>query len=108
MLKVLVSCANGTGTSLMMKKTTENVLKSLEIKDFDIQTCALSGCEHSAVNYDIIFCPVNFIDMFKEAIDKGVKVIGIKNVLSEPEFKQKLEESGYLEDLKNFLLYNNE
>ena len=93
MLKVLVSCANGTGTSLMMKKTTENVLKSLEIKDFDIQTCALSGCEHSAVNYDIIFCPVNFIDMFKE-------VIGIKNILSEDEFKQKLNDSGYLEDLK--------
>ena len=101
MLKVLVSCANGTGTILMMKKTTENVLKSLEIKDFDIQTCALSGCEHSAVNYDIIFCPVNFIDMFKEAIDKGVKVIGIKNILSEDEFKQKLNDSGYLEDLKN-------
>ncbi len=39
--------------------------------------------------------------MFKESIEKGVKVIGIKNVLSEPEFKQKLEESGYLEDLKN-------
>lgn len=38
--------------------------------------------------------------MFKEAIDKGVKVIGIKNILSEDEFKQKLNDSGYLEDLK--------
>jgi len=32
--------------------------------------------------------------------EKGVKVIGIKNILSEDEFKQKLEESGHLEDLK--------
>lgn len=101
MLKVLVACANGTGTSLMMKITAENSLKSLELKDFNVHTCALSGCEHTASDYDLIFCPVNFIDMFKEAIDKGVKVIGIKNVLSESEFKQKLEESGFLEDLKN-------
>lgn len=100
MLKVLVSCANGMATSLMMKNTAEKVLKSLEFENFDISTCALSGCEHTAINYDLIFCPVNFIDMFKEAIEKGVKVIGIKNILSEDEFKQKLEESGYLEDLK--------
>lgn len=101
MLKVLVSCANGTGTSLMMKITAENSLKSLEIKDFDIHTCALSGCEHTATNYDLIFCPVNFMDVFKDAMNKGVKVIGIKNILSEDEFKQKLKESGYLDDLKN-------
>lgn len=101
MLKVLVSCVNGTGTSLMMKTTAENSLKSLEIKDFDIHTCALSGCEHTATNYDLIFCPVNFMDVFKDAMNKGVKVIGIKNILSEDEFKQKLKESGYLDDLKN-------
>ena len=101
MLKVLVACANGTGTSLMMKTTAENSLKSLEFGEFDVHSCALSGCEHTATNYDLIFCPVNFIDVFKEASNKGVKVIGIKNVLSEEEFKKKLEESGYLEDLKN-------
>lgn len=104
MLKVLVSCANGTGTTLMMKTTAEKSLKSLEIKDFDIHTCALSGCEHTATDYDLIFCPVNFTDIFKGAIEKGVKVIGIKNILSEDEFKQKLEESGYLEDLRNNII----
>lgn len=101
MLKVLVSCANGTGTSLMMKIAVENALKSLDLNDFNIHTCALSGCEKSASDYDLIFCPVNFMDVFKDAIDKGVKVIGIKNVLSESELKQRLNESGYYEDLKN-------
>ena len=101
MLKVLVACANGSGTSLMMKMTAEKSLKSFGIKDFDIHHCALSEGKSTAYNYDLVFCPLNFIDMFKETIDKGVKVVGIKNVLSESEFKQKLEESGYLEDLKN-------
>ncbi len=101
MLKVLVACANGSGTSLMMKMTAEKALKSLGINGANVHHCALSEGKSTAVNYDLVFCPLNFIDMFKESIEKGVRVIGIKNVLSEPEFKQKLNESGYLEDLKN-------
>lgn len=101
MLKVLVSCANGSGTSLMMKMTAEKSLKSLGFNDFSVHHCALAEGKSTALNYDLVFCPLNFIDMFKEAIGKGAKVVGIKNVLSEPEFKQRLEESGYLEELKN-------
>ncbi|OEJ14130.1 PTS ascorbate transporter subunit IIB [Brachyspira hampsonii] len=101
MLKVLVSCANGSGTSLMMKMTAEKALKGLGINGVNVHHCALSEGKSTAINYDLVFCPLNFIDMFKDSIDKGVRVIGIKNVLSEPEFKQKLSESGYLEDLKN-------
>ena len=101
MLKILVSCANGVATTLMMKNTVEKVLKSLGFEDFNITTCSLSNCEHEAIDYDLIFYPINFTDKLKEAIDKGVKAIGIKNILSEDEFKQKLEESGCLEYLKN-------
>ena len=101
MLKVLVSCANGSGTSLMMKMTTEKALKSLGINNANVHHCALSEGKSTAINYDLVFCPLNFLDMFKDAIDKGIRVIGIKNVLSEPEFKTKLEESGYLEELNN-------
>ena len=101
MVRVLVSCANGSGTSLMMKMTAEKSLKSLGFKDFDVHHCALSEGKSTAINYDLVFCPLNFIDMFKESIEKGIKVIGIKNVLSESELKQRLNESGYYEDLKN-------
>ena len=48
----------------------------------------------------MIFCPVAFVDDFKHAEEKGIKVIAIKNILSQDEFKQKLESSGYLEELK--------
>lgn len=101
MLKVLVACANGSGTSLMMKMTAERALKALGIEGFNVHHCALSEGKSTAINYDLVFCPLNFLDMFKDAIDKGVKVIGIKNVLSEPEFNTKLTESGYLEELKS-------
>ena len=101
MLKVLVACANGSGTSLMMKMTAEKALKNLGFTSVDVHHCALAEGKSTAINYDLVFCPLNFLDMFKDAMDKGCKVIGIKNVLSEPEFKQKLNESGYLEDLKN-------
>ena len=82
MLKVLIVCANGTGTSLMMKEKAQMSLIKLE-------------------DYDLIFCHMTFVDNFKYAEKKGIKVIGINNILSEEEFKQKLESSGYLEELKN-------
>lgn len=100
MIKALVSCANGSGTSLMMKMTVEKALKSLGIQFSEVHHCALSEGKSTAANYDIVFCPLNFIDMFKDAIAKGVKVIGIKNVLSEAEIKEKIQSSGFLEDLK--------
>lgn len=100
MIKVLVSCANGSGTSLMMKMTVEKALKALDIKFSEVHHCALSEGKSTAINYDIVFCPLNFMDMFKDAIAKGVKVIGVKNVLSDAEIKEKLQNSGYLEDLK--------
>ncbi len=40
MVRVLVSCANGSGTSLMMKMTAEKSLTSRGFKDFDVHHCA--------------------------------------------------------------------
>lgn len=99
MIKVLISCANGAGTSLMMKMRAEKVFESLGIK-IDIHHCSLSEGKSSAGNYDICFCPLNFVDMFKDAAEKGTVVLGIKNVISEAEMKEKLLASGYLERLK--------
>ncbi|WP_300367441.1 PTS sugar transporter subunit IIB [Brachyspira sp.] len=99
MLKVLVACANGAVTSLMMKEKAKKALTDLGIENMEIDHCDLNGCKIG--NYDLVFCPSNFYDKFSSVLDKGSKLIGIKNVLSENEFKQKLEESGYLEELKN-------
>lgn len=94
MLNILVACANGAGTSLMMKMTTEKVIKALDLKVAKLHHCSLSEGKSAATQFDIVFCPLNFITMFKDAEAKGVKVIGLKNVLSQAEMEQKLKEAG--------------
>ena len=93
MLNILVCCANGAGTSLMMKMTTEKVVKSLGIKVGKLHHCSLSEGKSSATQFDVVFCPLNFISMFKEAEAKGVHVIGLKNAMSQAEMEEKLKAS---------------
>lgn len=92
--KIIVSCANGAGTSLMMKMTVEKVCKELGIDVQTIHHCALSEGKSSASSYDIAFIPLNFIDMYKDAEKAGTIVIGLRNVLSAAEVKEKLIEKG--------------
>lgn len=97
MLNILVCCANGSGTSLMMKITAEKVVKSLNIKVGKLHHCSLSEGKSAAVQFDVVFCPLNFIDMFKDAKAKGIHIIGLRNVLSQAEMEEKLKASGALE-----------
>ncbi|SBV92381.1 Phosphotransferase system lactose/cellobiose-specific IIB subunit [uncultured Eubacteriales bacterium] len=97
MLKLLVSCANGAGTSLMMKMTVENATKALNLAVSEIHHCALSEGVSSATQYDVVFCPLNFVDMYKNATAKGVTVLGLRNVLSQAEVEEKLKASGLVE-----------
>ncbi|MDR1915194.1 MAG: PTS sugar transporter subunit IIB [Synergistaceae bacterium] len=97
-LKVLVACANGAGTSLMMKLSFERAAKSLKLAIQNVHHCALSEAKSSAPGYDVLMIPQNFIDMFKHAMESGVSVIGLRNVLSEAEIKEKLLASGLVEN----------
>lgn len=97
MIKILVCCANGSGTSLMMKMTAEKVIKALDLKVGKLHHCSLSEGKSAAVQFDVVFCPLNFIDMFKDAKSKGIHVIGLRNVLSQTEMEEKLRESGVLD-----------
>lgn len=94
MLNILVCCANGAGTSLMMKMTTEKVIKSLNINVGKLHHCSLSEGKSAATQFDVVFCPLNFVDMFKDAKAKGVTVIGLRNVMSQKEMEERLLESG--------------
>jgi PTS system ascorbate-specific IIB component len=94
MLNILVACANGAGTSLMMKMTVDKVVKALNLKVGRLHHCSLSEGKSMAPQFDVVFCPLNFITMFKDAEAKGVKVIGLRNVLSQQEMQEKLEASG--------------
>ena len=86
MLNIMVCCANGAGTSLMMKMTADKVVKALNIKVGKMHHCSLSEGKSAATQYDIVFCPLNFIDMFKDPRREETEVIVkeiIKQVLTE-------------------------
>lgn len=92
MLKIMVSCANGAGSSLMIKMKVQKIFDDLNIKT-DIHHCPISEGKNASVNYDVVFTALNFVDMFEDAAKKGVKVIGIKNITSEKEIKEKIIEN---------------
>ena len=95
--KILVACANGAGTSLMMKMTAERVTQKLNMGVEKIHPCALSEGVSSARQYDIVFAPLNFLNMYDDAAKAGVTVIGLRNVLSDAEMEEKLKETGAAE-----------
>ncbi len=94
MIRIVVCCANGAGTSLMMKMTLEKAVKKLGIAVSNMHHCSLSEGKSAATSYDVLMCPLNFISMFADAEKKGVKVIGLRNVLSQKEMEEKLTEAG--------------
>jgi PTS system ascorbate-specific IIB component len=90
-MKVLVSCANGSGTSLMMRKSVEKALKSLKIPVTRIHHCAISEGKSTAGQYDAVFVPLNFLQMFEGAKSKGVTVVGVKNVMNAKEISDRVQ-----------------
>lgn len=93
-MKIMSACANGSGTSLMLARTAK---KALEQLGYDVTTSdhtSVSEARGTARNYDIVFTSLPFVHMFDEAKQKGAEIIGIKNVMSVPEVKQKVEASG--------------
>lgn len=95
-LKFLVCCANGAGSSLMAQLALEKVLKKNNITPAKVHHCPLSEGKSSALQYDVVVCVQNFVNMFGDAAKKGVKIVGLKNVMSSPEIEAKLKENGII------------
>lgn len=95
-LSFMVCCANGAGSSLMMKMTMQKVLDKTGIKPLKIHHCALSEGKTAAMQYDVVFCAQNFVSMFKSAREKGTTVIGLRNIMSAQEMEEKMREHGIL------------
>ena len=96
-LKFMVCCANGAGSSMMMKMTLQKVLKKVNITPGRLHHCALSEGKSSATQFDVVLCAQNFANMFKDAEKKGVKVIPLRNIMSAQEIEEKLKEHGVIE-----------
>ncbi|MDR2784788.1 MAG: PTS sugar transporter subunit IIB [Treponema sp.] len=95
-LKILVACANGAGTSLMMKMSVEKATGELGLPVDKIHHCAMAEGKSSASQYDIAFVPLNFVSMFKDAEKQGTTIIGLRNVLSADEVKEKLQQTDFV------------
>lgn len=93
-MSFLVCCANGAGSSLMMKMTMQKVLTKLNIKPGRVHHCALSEGKSAAAQFDVVFCAQNFTNMFKDAEKKGTIVIGLRNIMSMQEMEEKMKEHG--------------
>ena len=98
MAKILACSANGYGTGLMMKMTLDKVI---EICGFKVEEDAFNSIMEGrkiAAQYDIVLCPVNYVDMFEDAAAKGTVVLGLNNVMAQGEMTEALENCGI--DLK--------
>lgn len=96
-MSFLVCCANGAGSSLMMKMTMQKVLDKVGLKPGKIHHCALSEGKSAASQFDVVFCAQNFTNMFKDAEKKGTLVIGLRNIMSQKEIEDKMREHGIIE-----------
>lgn len=96
-LTFLVCCANGAGTSLMMKMTMQKVLDKVGLKPAKVHHCSLCEGKSAASQFDVVFCSQNFESMFKDAQKKGTMVIGLRNIMSQKEIEEKMKEHGILE-----------
>jgi len=95
-LKFMVCCANGAGSSMMMKMTLQKVFKKNNFTPAKLHHCALSEGKTAAMQFDVVLCAQNFISMFKDAEKKGTTVIGLRNIMSPQEMEEKLKENGII------------
>ena len=91
MIKVMVACGCGMGTSQIMKTSTRQVLKELGV-EATIHHTSLDEAKSTANDYDLVIISEAFVKNFK--VREGTRVIGLKNLLSKIELKEKLQVLG--------------
>ncbi len=95
--KLLACCANGAGSSLMMEKAVDKVMKKYSIKPAELRHCPVSEGKSAARNYDVVFCAKTFAKNFEDAAKAGTVVIPLKNVMSDKEIEAALKAAGLID-----------
>lgn len=93
----LVCCANGAGSSLMMKMTMQKCLDKLGVKPGKIHHCAISEGKSSASQYDVVFCAKTFVNSFAGVNPEKTKVLPLKNIMSVAEMEAALRDAGLVD-----------
>lgn len=92
MLKVIVACGNGMGTSSLIKMKVETVFRKLGV-DAEISHGSVGDAASIANQFDIVFCPVAFASAFKN-VANTTKVLPLKNILDSNEITAAIKENG--------------
>ena len=87
--KVLTCCGIGQGTCVLLSAKVKKVFEELGIKA-SVEPVQVSVGASQGKFYDLIFCNRNLVVNFDDAIAHGCKVIGLKNIMSTIEIKEKL------------------
>ncbi|MCQ2442465.1 MAG: PTS sugar transporter subunit IIB [Oscillospiraceae bacterium] len=95
--KLLACCANGAGSSLMMEKAVEKVMKKYGVKPAELRHCPVSEGKTAARNYDVVFCARTFAKTFEGNLGANTTLIPLRNVMSAPEIEKALKEAGLVE-----------
>lgn len=95
MVKILVCCASGSGTSMMMKLTAEKACKVLGI-EAKVEHAPISEAKSNARSFDVVITSPAFVSTF-DSIKDNVKICAVKNPLSQQEYMDALKESGLTE-----------
>ena len=89
MLKVIAACGSGMGSSQIIKMKIEKVFKKLGIP-VEIHHSSISEAKSLASQYNVVFCSEALKNNFSSAAEKGVIIIGLKNLLDEKEMEAKV------------------
>lgn len=92
-MKVLVACGAGMGTSQIIKLKATKVFKDLGV-DCVITHTSIEEARSMTKGFDLTIVNERFV----ETLPEGTKCIGLKNILSENEMKEKLISIGIGED----------
>lgn len=91
MIKVLAACGNGMGSSLIIKMKIEKVLKDMGL-EFNVHHASVGQAKSDAKNFDLVLVGKSFVNEFN-VTGTNTKVVGLVNLLSEDEIREKVSEA---------------
>jgi galactitol-specific phosphotransferase system IIB component len=88
--KIMACCGFGNGTCELLAQTVREVMKTLEV-DAEVKAGPVSFGKAQYRDYDMIFCNRGLLKSFDAAIEYGTPVFGLKNVMSQNEIIEAIE-----------------
>lgn len=90
-VKILTACGAGLGCCQIIEMKLKKICSDLGV-DIHVSHTNVSNAVGVAPQYDIVFTSQTLVSNFTKAQKKGVIIVGLKNLTSEKEIKEKITE----------------